>query len=323
MFTPSFRSMLACAAAAGFMIPHLQAVAGEWVYPLDVAATSDSLIIADRNLPGVWKTDSGKLNELFKASKQFRTPLNAVRSVAVGPQGQIYAACSGSRQVYRLDEDGPKKLAGDGVGIGIPMDIAVADDGALYVSDLELHRIFRVSPDGGEPESVATIRAPRGLLWDGDSLVIVTNGEDSLVRMTPDGKLTPIVKGQKFNFAHEVSRLGDTYYVTDGYEDGVWPVALDGTVGELLKADGMTNPVGITTSGDKLLIIDPRASSLYALTVDDAGAASIAPVSLQDAIPTGTTAQTEKPVPLEKPAPAEQPKAETPNADEGEKSPEP
>lgn len=261
------------------------AVAADWVYPLDIVSQGDELIIADRNWPGVWVSKEGQLTELFAASKRFKTPLNAVRCVAVGPNGEIYAGCSSTRQVYRLDEDGPKKLAGDGVGIGIPMDIAVAPTGELYVSDIELHRIFRLPAEGGEPEEIAAIRAPRGVLWDNDSLLVVSHGTNALVRVSAAGEVIPVVTGQPFNFAHEVARLGEMLYVTDGYADGVWPVANDGTVGDLLKADGFVNPVGITNRGETLLIVDPQASKLFELAAQADGAV-IKETSLADLLAT-------------------------------------
>lgn len=250
--------------------PTLSAAA-EWVYPLDVVKAEDRFVVADRNWPGVWAVEDGELVDVFAASKRFKTPLNAVRCVAVGPDGAIFAGCSSTRQVFRLDTDEPKKLAGDGVGIGIPMDLAINAAGDIYVSDIELHRIFRLDPAGGEPIELAALRAPRGIYWDEDSLLIVSHGENGLVRMTPDGELTPFVEGQPFNFPHEVARLGDMYFVTDGYADGVWPVDASGNVGEILQADGMINPVGITRDGDRLVIVDPRAKSFYELTAEGDG----------------------------------------------------
>lgn len=270
---PALLILLAC--FVGFSAQTVDAA--DWVYPLDVASTGDSLVVSDRSWPGVWKFAGAEKSELFAASKKFRTPLNAVRCVAVGPAGQIYAGCSSTRQVYRIDEDGPKKLAGDKIGIGIPMDIAVAPDGTLYVSDIELHRIYKVSPEGGEPELVASVAAPRGVYWDEDALLVVSHGKDALLKVTPAGEVTPLVTGQAFDFPHEVARLGDTYFVTDGYADGIWPVSADGKVGGILVADGMTNPVGLTRHGDKLIAVDPRAKQFFALSVDESGKATIAP----------------------------------------------
>ena len=48
-------------------------------YPLAVVAGPDnSLYVADRNLPGIWKIQGGKAAIYYQGSKKFRTPLNAV-----------------------------------------------------------------------------------------------------------------------------------------------------------------------------------------------------------------------------------------------------
>ena len=105
------------------------AQAQELNYPLAVAAADDgTLYIADRYLPGVWKVTNGKTEVYFQGSKKFRTPLNAVRCLAIDKQGRLLAGDSATRDVYRFDESAkPKPLTGG--KIGIPMDIAVAGDG--------------------------------------------------------------------------------------------------------------------------------------------------------------------------------------------------
>ena len=58
--------------------------AQEMQYPLDVVeADKQTAYVADRNLPGVWKITDGKAEIFFKGSKKFRTPLNAVRCLAI------------------------------------------------------------------------------------------------------------------------------------------------------------------------------------------------------------------------------------------------
>ena len=64
--------------------------ATEFVYPLAVTAQADGVIyVADRNLPGVWKVVNGQKSIYFQGSKKFRTPLNAVRCLAIDHQGKL------------------------------------------------------------------------------------------------------------------------------------------------------------------------------------------------------------------------------------------
>ena len=49
-------------------------------YPLAAAVGTDGTVyVADRNLPGVWKFADDRWSIYFRASKKFRTPLNAIR----------------------------------------------------------------------------------------------------------------------------------------------------------------------------------------------------------------------------------------------------
>src|SRR3990167_3554221 len=81
--------------------------AQELQYPVSVAAAEDgTLYIADRNFHGIWKFANGKLEKFFEGSAKFRTPLNAVRCVAMDHQGKLLAGDSATREVYRFDEAG-------------------------------------------------------------------------------------------------------------------------------------------------------------------------------------------------------------------------
>ena len=98
------------------------APAQELNYPLAVAAADDgTLYIADRYLPGVWKVTNGKTEVYFQGSKKFRTPLNAVRCVAIDKQGRLLAGDSATREVYRFDESAkPKPLTGGKMATSCP-----------------------------------------------------------------------------------------------------------------------------------------------------------------------------------------------------------
>src|SRR5260370_22859396 len=77
--------------------------ADEMQYPLSVAAGKEGVIyVADKDMHGIWKISSGKLEPFFRGSNKFRTPLNAVCCVAVDSKGRVVAGGSAPRDVYRF-----------------------------------------------------------------------------------------------------------------------------------------------------------------------------------------------------------------------------
>lgn len=248
-------------------------------YPLAVVAAEDGTIyIADRNLPGIWKAKDGKLELYFQGSKKFRTPLNAVRCLALDNQGRLLAGDSSTREVYRFGEDGKPEPLTNG-GIGIPMALDVDSQGAIYVADLELKWIFKVPADGGEATKFAEIPAPRGLAVDDqDRIWIVSHGSDQLLRLTTDGKSETIVAGQPFEFPHHIVVDPDgAAYIADGYAKAVWKVPPGGKPEKFASGEPLKNPVGLTRQGEHLLVADPHLKQI--LQIDSAG--KITPLDLE------------------------------------------
>ena len=239
-------------------------------YPLSAAVTKDGTVfLADRNLPGIWRLKDGKLEVFFQASKKYRTPLNAVRCVALDADGKLLAGDSATRDVYRFDEAGhPTPLTGG--GIGIPMDIAVAEDGSLRVSDLELHRIWKVPAKGGKPEKWADIRAPRGIATAADgSLWVLSRGDNQVVRITADGKQQPILKGQPLPFPQDIVFDDQgVAYISDNYSRAVWKLEAGKPPTKWIDGDPLVNPVGLARKGPNLLVVDPRVPAVFEVTVD-------------------------------------------------------
>lgn len=245
----------------------------EFVYPLAVVSNSEGTVyVADRNLPGVWQIKDGQRSVYFQGSKKFRTPLNAVRCLAIDHEGKLLAGDSSTREVYRFDDDGNPQPLTDG-WIGIPMAIAVAPDGTIYTADLELHRIWKMPATGAkEPEEFAVINSPRGLTLDpdGDLWVLSTSSKDGQIqKVSPDGKVESFVKGHPFNLPHNIVRTNDgTFYVTDNYEHCVWKVTAAGEKEKWVVGEPLDRPVGLCRHGDGLLIADPHIKTIFQLSMD-------------------------------------------------------
>ncbi|MFM9115096.1 MAG: hypothetical protein ACKOU6_02925 [Planctomycetota bacterium] len=252
--------------------------AEELGYPLAVAASATGPIyLADRNLPGIWKVEGDKLSLFFQASKKFRTPLNAVRCLTLDRQGKLLAGDSATRDIYRFDEQGQPVALTKGQ-IGIPMSIVVTKAGELIVADLELHLIWRVPAEGGKPEMLAAVRAPRGLAIDAqDRIWVVSHGADQVLRVTLDGKVETVVQGTPFQFAHQIALDDDGHaYITDGYAKAVWKVSPGAEPQPLVKDAPLVNPVGIVRRDQWFLVVDPRAKALFHL--DSAGKLGLLPL---------------------------------------------
>lgn len=247
--------------------------ATEFSYPLAVTAQADGVVyVADRNLPGIWKIENGQKSVYFQGSKKFRTPLNAVRCLAIDHQGKLLAGDSSTREVFRFDDAGQPQPLTKG-WIGIPMAIAVAADGTIYTADLELHRIWKMPAEGSEmPTEFAVINSPRGLTIDaeGNLWVLSTSSKDGQIqKVTPDGKIEPLIKDHPFNLPHNIVRMEDgSMYVTDNYEHAVWKVSPEGKPEKFVSGPPMDRPVGLCRSGANLLIADPHIRTIFALAPD-------------------------------------------------------
>jgi streptogramin lyase len=247
------------------------ALAEELQYPLAIATHGETIYLADRNLPGVWKADDGKLSVYFQASKKFRTPVNAPRCLAVDGEGRLYVGDSATRDVYRFDADGQPQPLTSGT-IGIPMGIAVTADGDLLVSDLEVHRIWKVVLSGEKPatEKYADVAAPAGICLDRDQrLWVVSRGTNALYRVTPEKKVEVVVPGREFEFPHDVAIGADqAAFISDGYAKAIWRLPADGKPEKWFSGEPLVNPVGLAWKGDKLLVVDPRAKAVFQIDAE-------------------------------------------------------
>ena len=242
------------------------------VYPLDVAVAPDgkTLFLADRKLPGLWKASGSSLEVFFPAKKKFRTPLNAVRCIASDGKGGLLAGDSGTREVYHFTADGKSTALTKG-GIGIAMGIAVNAKGTIFVSDLELQRIWTVPAAGGDPKEFAVLPAPRGMTFDktGQLWVVSGGSRNQLVRIGPDAKITPVIKKRTFIYPHDVAVAADgTAYVSDGYAECIWKITSDGKASKWVSGKPLDNPVGLDWQGTTLLVVDSRARQVFAITPD-------------------------------------------------------
>jgi hypothetical protein len=244
-------------------------------YPLAIAVAPDGAVyLADRNLPGIWKLHENVLTLYFKAEKKFRTPLNAVRCLAFDHEGRLLAGDSATREVYRFDEAGKPTPLTKG-GIGIPMGLAVNAAGDILVSDLELHRIYKIPAMGGEVVNFADVPAPSGLFLDGENRLWVTSrGKQALYQVAADGAVKTIIDNRAFEFPHNiVLDAKGTAYIADGYAKAIWKMPAGGKPEKWAQGDPLINPVGLAWKGETLLAVgsDSQTKTNALVEIDTAG----------------------------------------------------
>lgn len=241
---------------------------GQLQYPIDVAVSGEELIVVDRNLPGIFKiANDGKLSELFKASKKFRTPLNAARCVAVSPDGEIVFGDSSTRQIYKWVDGKPVSMLTTRVGIGVPYAMVFDRAGNLFISDLEVPgRIYKLPKGKSEPVEFAIQPAVRGLAIDKDgNLIAVTGLKEAVLKFTPDGERSVLLDNRPFEFPNSLVILGDNIYVSDSYKKCVWKIGAD------LKpvawcSEGISYPGGMTVRGEEVLVTDSKAKKIFSIS---------------------------------------------------------
>jgi hypothetical protein len=245
--------------------------ADEMQYPLSVAAGKEGAIyVADKDMHGIWKISSGKLEPFFRGSNKFRTPLNAVWCVAVDSKGRVVAGDSATREVYRFnDKNEPEPLTKGGVGI--PWALAFDSKGDILVCDLEIHQVVKVPGEGGVPVTVAEVAGPRGIAIDAKdrAWVVSGGGKNQVLRVDAGGKVETIVEGKPFQFPLNITLDKEqNAYLCDNYSHAIWKIPKDGKPEKFLADKPLDMPVGITFTGSGLLIADPHAKMVFEATLD-------------------------------------------------------
>ncbi len=170
----------------------------------------------------------------FQRTSATDGPGSVVKASAVGPDGSLYLAATDG--IRRVDESGEHHIIGgngeedfhDGADggdggpateawINAPQDIAVADDGSVYVADRSNKRVRKIDPDGtittvagggeldtgeneGGPATESRLSDPKSVAVDSAGTVYVADGisptgssNDSVSEVAPDGTISTLV----------------------------------------------------------------------------------------------------------------------------------
>ena len=177
-------------------------------YPVGLAVDgADNLLIADRGNYRVRLLSPSGMVSTF-AGRDRRDPFGALTAVAVGGDGSVFVAQANA--LFKVDQAGKLStvletpLRGEGSLLSDPGGIAVAPDGALYVTERYFQRVLRITLDGevsvvaGRPEpqwGVGDVVGgppwdvkffyPEGILVDADGDLLVSDQQVGVIWKIP------------------------------------------------------------------------------------------------------------------------------------------
>lgn len=127
---------------------------------------------------------------------------------AFGPDGRLYVASGGSRQVVAYQADGKPSVVADGIAGN---DLVVRHDGSIYVTDPgEPSTVWLIGPDGGKREVDRGLKYANGVTLSPDqSLLYVADSRSHWVysyQIQPDGALA---HRQKYYHMHAPDTADD------------------------------------------------------------------------------------------------------------------
>ena len=192
--------------------------------------------------------------------------------VAFDRDGSVIVADQESRAIRRITPDGTVTTIAGGNGWGVrdgpastaqfagPTDVAIADDGTIYVADYYGHRIRKIALDGmvttvagggpfygppfGEgawgdfrdgPAAEARFKFPHGIALDGNGNLFIAEDYGRIRRLSPSGSVVTFAGGQTLGhrdghrgealfrnlLAIDVDAEGNIYVIDNHYDSGI------------------------------------------------------------------------------------------------------
>ena len=280
-----------------------------------------ALLVSDDGNPAVRRISGGVSSTIAGAAGQWGNQdgpgptarFSYVYGLTFDDQGTLWVSDGGNGTIRKIAPDGEVTTVagggsdgwGDGQGsaasFDLPLGIAFAPDGFLYVADYYNHVIRRVSRDGmvttiaGLPREAgsadgtgteARFRYPVGVAVDPDGNLLVADSENFTIRkVTPAGVVTTVAgtPGQwgaddgeahqaRFDYPYGVAvDAAGNILVVDYGNQTVRRISTDGIVSTLDPAHSFFGPFGLVArASGEIVVTDWDASAIRRLTPDGA-----------------------------------------------------
>ncbi len=235
--------------------------------------SSGNLYIADTDNNAIRKISNGIITTVAGGQSGFggdgglatNARLSVPQSVAVDASGNLYIADMGNQRIRRVDPSGViTTVAGTGTAgfsgdggtataamLSAPAAVGVDASGAVYVSDVDNHRVRRFVPGGniatfagmafsigdGGPSTQARLTVPNSVAVDSTGNLFIADSADNRVReVTPSGTITTLAGTGR------TGRGGDNGPAASAALSSPYSVAVD-SAGNVYIADAGNNVI--------------------------------------------------------------------------------
>jgi sugar lactone lactonase YvrE len=169
-----------------------------------------------------------------------RDAMRLVQSWSDTHAGNAIEMPSGALIVAETTRGKLSRISGNGAGeerdeildnLAAPLGLAIADDNAVYVSEMASGQVSQINVNSGSRRVIAQgLDRPQGIAKDGSSVLVVEAGKGRLLRVDPgNGAVEVLASGLPIGLANVPITLagvavggGGTIYVTSDVENSIW-----------------------------------------------------------------------------------------------------
>jgi sugar lactone lactonase YvrE len=185
----------------------------------------------------------------------------AGRSGEVLASVPVFGIGTGPQLIFETDDT----QASVGSGFISPEAVAVDAAGDVYVADIDLQEVFKVTPEGKETTVGTGLEVPGGVAVDGAGNVYIADSQAAEVfKVTPDGVQTTV--GSNFQYPSGIAVDGEgNVYVSDPFIDAVFKITPSGKM--TMVGSGYNTPDGVAVdSAGNVYVADPFNQAVFKVT---------------------------------------------------------
>jgi len=169
-----------------------------------------------------------------------RSTMRLVQSWSDTHAGNAIEMPSGALIVAETTRGKLSRISGNGAGeerdeiladLAAPLGLAIADDSAVYVSEMASGQVSQINVNSGARRVIAQgLDRPQGIATDGAAVLVVEAGKGRLLRIDPGTGAVEVIardlpvglKNVPITLAGVAVGAGGTLYVTSDVENSIW-----------------------------------------------------------------------------------------------------